>query len=288
MQYLISSKASFEHATQYGLTALHYAASGGYEDCVEMLHEHGADLNLCSPFYGTPLCVAVLNGHLHVVRYLLKGRANPNIAVKGLGSAVHAAAAFGHADILTSLLDHGADYRAYQWIRSRLHSIKDVFKVVLPHESRNGALSQHRFCQPLMAAVVSIQLRTIDVLLAHGALATTTHYQNTTAFSVSSVPDPSPAESTNALYYATTLLQDTGGHEQWRVIKERLEESLAKKTLLVVGLGNAKATYLNTLKEQTPLKFVPWVSGMHQTDMSASLHELIETGKQLRTSMYSN
>eukprot|EP00051_Salpingoeca_urceolata_P019923 m.294560 g.294560 ORF g.294560 m.294560 type:complete len:1550 (+) comp19504_c0_seq2:170-4819(+) len=56
-----------------GYTPLHYAASGGHQDTVALLLEHGADVNAVQPTKGqTPLHCACNSGHVAVVQRLLQ------------------------------------------------------------------------------------------------------------------------------------------------------------------------------------------------------------------------
>lgn len=70
-----------------GNTALHEAALNGHLDIVKLLIKNGADVNMQSfeMFKDTPLIDASANGHLDVVKYLLSHGADPTICnAKGL------------------------------------------------------------------------------------------------------------------------------------------------------------------------------------------------------------
>lgn len=70
-----------------GNTALHEAALNGHLDLVKLLVKHGADVNIQSfeMFKDTPLIDASANGHLDVVKYLLAHGSDPTICnAKGL------------------------------------------------------------------------------------------------------------------------------------------------------------------------------------------------------------
>lgn len=55
----------------YDCTPLHYAASGGFQDCIRVLAEHGADVNSPDVNSGTPLHWACQRGKLTSVKVLL-------------------------------------------------------------------------------------------------------------------------------------------------------------------------------------------------------------------------
>jgi hypothetical protein len=90
-----------------GLTALQQAAENGYLTVVELLVEHGADVNLEFKDGRTPLYWAASNGHRGVVASLLAHGANVNARAKGR-SALGAARERGHREIIDLLLERGA------------------------------------------------------------------------------------------------------------------------------------------------------------------------------------
>src|SRR5499427_7658977 len=61
-----------------GLTPLLYAARQGCLECVRILAEAGADLDLGDPDNVSPLLIASLNGHWEVAKYLISKGANVN------------------------------------------------------------------------------------------------------------------------------------------------------------------------------------------------------------------
>ena len=129
-----------------GATALFAATEGCFSGIVEVLVEHGTDVNL-TLFDGTPpLCVAAdkgdieslkhllgapgiqvdqrsgqqrtalfyaaESGHKEVVELLLEHGADPNVAHKTRVAPLHLACLHGHTDIVVLLLDAGADMDA--------------------------------------------------------------------------------------------------------------------------------------------------------------------------------
>ncbi len=117
---------------QGGLTALHFAARDGYRRTAAALVAAGADVNLPSPAdHSTPLVAAVINGHFDLAFDLLEHGANPNLANEAGVTPLYAAinvqwapkAAYPqpraylqqqhtHLELLSALLDHGADPNA--------------------------------------------------------------------------------------------------------------------------------------------------------------------------------
>ncbi|XP_073502842.1 ankyrin repeat and SOCS box protein 1 [Phyllobates terribilis] len=88
---------------------LRIAATAGHADCVALLINFGAQLELVDVKGQTPLFVAAENGHLDCVEVLLKAGADPNGSPHNRSSPVYHAARLGHADILQELIRYGAD-----------------------------------------------------------------------------------------------------------------------------------------------------------------------------------
>ncbi|XP_019724166.1 dynein heavy chain 12, axonemal isoform X2 [Hippocampus comes] len=89
-------------------TALHEAAFLGLENFVYLLLESGANPNACDIMKKTPLALATQNGHLNVAEHLLLKGANVECESES-GSILFEAATSGNPDVISLLLDHGAD-----------------------------------------------------------------------------------------------------------------------------------------------------------------------------------
>ncbi|KAM4698121.1 ankyrin repeat and SOCS box protein 1 [Rhinophrynus dorsalis] len=88
---------------------LRIAATAGHADCVALLIDCGAQLELVDVKGQTPLYVATENGHLECVQVLLRAGANPNGSPHNRSSPVYHAARVGRSDILRELIQYGAD-----------------------------------------------------------------------------------------------------------------------------------------------------------------------------------
>lgn len=76
------------------LTPMLFAARQGCVECVQVLAEHGAELNATDRDGITPMISAIINGHYDVAAYLLDRGANPNLADKTGRTPLYAAVDF--------------------------------------------------------------------------------------------------------------------------------------------------------------------------------------------------
>ncbi|KAI0272290.1 ankyrin repeat-containing domain protein [Gloeopeniophorella convolvens] len=89
---------------------LQEAASKGNRDIVLLLLDHGADVNAKGGLYGgSALQEAASNGNLDIIQLLLDHGADVNVPGGHYGSALQGAASNGKLDIVQLLLDRGAD-----------------------------------------------------------------------------------------------------------------------------------------------------------------------------------
>jgi len=82
----------------------------GHFEVAELLHQHGARVDVQGYNKCTPLYCASRRGHLKIVRWLLHHGADPNSRNAFDGwTALHEAALFGYPDVAQTLLQHNAD-----------------------------------------------------------------------------------------------------------------------------------------------------------------------------------
>ena len=92
---------------------MHKAAASGYVEIVELLLDHGADVNIINRKGETPLSWACFKGQKGVVQLLISRQANPNMFERdGRYFPIHFAAANGDAEIVKILLRSYADINA--------------------------------------------------------------------------------------------------------------------------------------------------------------------------------
>ena len=97
------------HDGGYGPLAI--AAYFGRLDMVETLLDHGAEVDRKSRsrYQTTPLIESTRKGHLAVAKRLLKAGADVNLGDRHGDHALNWAVSYGHLDLVTLFLDHGAD-----------------------------------------------------------------------------------------------------------------------------------------------------------------------------------
>ncbi|XP_056130666.1 dynein axonemal heavy chain 12 [Lampris incognitus] len=106
---LLRYHATVDQTGPLDRTALHESAFLGLENFVYLLLESGANPNACDVKKKTPLALASQNGHLTVVEVLLQKGAHVWYESEDSGTVLFEAAASGNPDIISLLLEHGAD-----------------------------------------------------------------------------------------------------------------------------------------------------------------------------------
>lgn len=107
---LQNSEIDVDFETNEGVTALMLASQAGYDDIVEILIKHGADVNKKSEYYGiTPLISAVRNNFLRTAEILIRNGADINDNDNFGRMAVHYAAMYGYAATTDMLIYYFAD-----------------------------------------------------------------------------------------------------------------------------------------------------------------------------------
>ncbi|KAJ3097085.1 Leucine-rich repeat serine/threonine-protein kinase 2 [Phlyctochytrium planicorne] len=99
-------------------SAIHYAASCGFEGMLRPLVAAGEDLKLVS-WEGTPLHAACLGGFLECVRTLVDVGADPNLVDKNGNTPLACACRGGHLDVVRVLIRGGAMLEAANLDRER-------------------------------------------------------------------------------------------------------------------------------------------------------------------------
>jgi ankyrin repeat protein len=108
VELLLAHKAEVDAKTESGETPLYLAAREGHKDVVELLLAHGADVNAKDKNFGrTPLHVAAVFDHKDVVELLLAHGANVNAKTNDGETPLHFAGGMGYEDVEELLRQHG-------------------------------------------------------------------------------------------------------------------------------------------------------------------------------------
>ncbi|KAJ7658303.1 hypothetical protein DFH06DRAFT_1044776 [Mycena polygramma] len=153
---------------------LYLCSAIAYIEGVEILLDHGADVNAAGGIYGSALQAAAWYGHVDIVRILLGHGADMNTAGRIYGSALEAAACYSHAHIVCLLLDHGADVNAAGGIYgSVLQAVAAKGKVDIVHilleKGADVNAAGGKYGSALQAAAADGYVDIVRVLLEQGA-----------------------------------------------------------------------------------------------------------------------
>ena len=69
---LLQHGSDWNHPDSSNNFPIHYAAGYGWQECIELLLEHGAVLNAHNMWKVTPITIAMLKNHTGIVRSLLQ------------------------------------------------------------------------------------------------------------------------------------------------------------------------------------------------------------------------
>ncbi|XP_072252208.1 ankyrin repeat and SOCS box protein 12-like [Leuresthes tenuis] len=161
------------------VTPLRTAAALGHLRCVELLLEHGAEIDSLDVKAQTPLFTAVSGKHLDCVVALLKAGADPNGSQYNNCSPVLTAAREGDVDVLRELLRFGAEVdvkaKVPEWASnatacrgplyiSAVYGHLDCFKLLLLH----GANPNYNCTDEKMLARIKQPKTVLEVCLRYG------------------------------------------------------------------------------------------------------------------------
>lgn len=134
--------------------ALFPAAAGGHTECVTLLLEAGADVNVKSELCHTCLMLAAEGGHAECVHLLLDAGADVNaVAEDGMSSLLLASAA-GHAECVKLLIEAGADVHLEDYsgcsivMRAAEKGHMECLKLLFAAGASTRGLASVLLCQP--------------------------------------------------------------------------------------------------------------------------------------------
>lgn len=135
---LFQIEGHFHASVNYelGMTALIWAARNGKKDMIELLLEHGADLEAHSSSGETALLAGSGAGHEGIVRFLIDRGANLSAKDSSGQNALHKAAAYGHVHVMRLLLSHEDFHNTHNWHDPHVIRCIDMEKMIV-----NGGFS---------------------------------------------------------------------------------------------------------------------------------------------------
>ncbi|KAL7824032.1 hypothetical protein V8C26DRAFT_384656 [Trichoderma gracile] len=174
VQMLLDHGADVDAITDTG-TALLAASGKGYTEIVQMLLDHGADVSAIAGEYGTALLAASSQGHTETIQVLLSHGADVNAIAGDYGTALIVASNRGCTEAVQVLLDHGADVSAIAGLygtalqaASYSGSI-DTVRMLLDHGADVSAIAGE-YGTALKRASEEGHAEIVQMLLDHGAL----------------------------------------------------------------------------------------------------------------------
>ena len=161
------------HRSDHG-SALQTASYMGHEKIVEMLIEHGANVNAQVGEYGNALHAASARGHEKIVNMLIDGGADINAWGGRYGNAMLAALHRGYEHVVKMLLDQGADFETQRGTYGRalhvasLHGRKKVVEMLMERGADVNARGG-QFDTALQAASVGGHEKLVEMLIEKGS-----------------------------------------------------------------------------------------------------------------------
>ncbi|KAG8388135.1 hypothetical protein BUALT_Bualt02G0094400 [Buddleja alternifolia] len=120
LRHLVDAGANLNKMDYHGQSALHRAASKGYEDITHFLIQKRVKVNLRDNFGNTPLHEAIKNGHDHVASLLLQ--AGASLTIDNAGNFLCETVAKKNLDFLKRLLTNGINPNSKNYdLRTPLH-----------------------------------------------------------------------------------------------------------------------------------------------------------------------
>ena len=166
---LLKQGADVNARTQDGSTALLWAAHWNDLETADLLINAGADVNTANDLRSTPLSLACTNANAALVQRLLSAGASPNTPIATGETPLITCAGTGNVDAVRALIDRGAEVNAKEtsqsqtalmWAAAERHA--EVVKTLIAHGADLQARTKRGFSALHFAAragdVASAQL----------------------------------------------------------------------------------------------------------------------------------
>ena len=185
VQLLLTKGASIDAVDKDNNTPLHRAASDGHTSIVELLLEKGASTEVVNKDNNTPLHCAAWNGHTSTVELLLSKGASTEVVNKSNETPLHLAARYGHPSTVELLLSKGTSIDAEdKYNNTPLHHAAfsghtSTVELLLSKGASTEVVDKSNET-PLHLAAWSGHTSTVELLLSKGASIEVTNKDNDT------------------------------------------------------------------------------------------------------------
>jgi ankyrin repeat protein len=156
-------------------TALQAASQKGFQHIVQLLLNHGAEVNAQGGLYDNALQAASTKGHEQIVKLLIAHDAKVNAQGGRYDTALHAASYQGHEQIVKLLIAHNAKVNTQgRRYGTALHAAshqgyEQIVKLLIAHNADVNAQGG-RYMTALKAASLRVgNKQIVELLIAHGA-----------------------------------------------------------------------------------------------------------------------
>ncbi|KAJ7028092.1 ankyrin repeat domain-containing protein [Mycena alexandri] len=150
------------------------ASVKGHGSVVQLLIEHGADVNVQGGAYNSPLQAASYNGHENIVQLLIEHGADVNAQGGEYDGTLQAASYMGHETIVQLLIEHGADVNVQVAAHNSalqaasLAGHENIVQLFIEQGANVNAQGGY-FGSALQAASLEGHINIVQLLIEHGA-----------------------------------------------------------------------------------------------------------------------
>jgi ankyrin repeat protein/serine/threonine protein kinase len=187
VRVITEALAHLDIKTKDGRTALFIASEKGHRSVVELLLLHHADVDICSENGWTPLMAASCKGYVEVVKTLVEARTQTiNRQNEDSSTALCLASKEGHTDVVSLLLQHGADHHICDkrgltpFMIASCHGHKGVVRMLIEakanvnQQTKDGWTALHLACNEGHSEIVVLltnSLAQTDIQTVNGTTA---------------------------------------------------------------------------------------------------------------------